>query len=124
MGWCSATEIMDTAIKGAEEAVRAVVETIGDPAGVMSFQSTVDEALSPFVRRIATTLRDSDWDCIEESEYFERFPQEMLGKDDKQYRSWLHDQIKDREPDDHDFPDLVVKLKQQNDRMEGKTDGG
>lgn len=93
MGWCSATEIIDAAIAGAEAAVKAVVETIGDPAGAQSFESVVDDALRPFVRTVAAKLTADDWDCQQDSDYFARFPQEMLDLDNKQFVDWIVEQM-------------------------------
>lgn len=81
MGWCSATEIMDTAIEAAEDALEQL--------GTVLVDATVDveRELRPFVRKLATTLRDLDWDCVEESDYFDRFGPELLGLTDAQFRA-------------------------------------
>jgi hypothetical protein len=80
--------------------------------------------LRPFVGRIATHLRDGDWDCIDESAYFDRFPQEMLGYDDNRYAEYLLDKLRDCSPGDYDFPELVRKLAELTKRMENTSNGG
>lgn len=112
MGWCSATEIMDAAVGAAEAAVKAVMEGVANAPRESWQQSAVDEALRPFVSVIAAKLRDGDWDCIEESEYFERFPQEMLGYDDQRYLQHLLEKIKDdiEYDDGANIPALTDKL--------------
>lgn len=95
MGWCSATSIMDTTLKAAEEAIRSagayeLSRKTGPEADI-----EVDRLLSPFVAIVAGVLRDGDWDCIEESEYFDRFQQEMLGHGDGEHLAWLVEQIED-----------------------------
>lgn len=86
MGWCSATEIIDIAIGAA----LAVAEKVVD----LSEQDT-DDLISPFVISIATKLRGSDWDCEQDSYYFQRFPQELTGWDDREYAKWLGENIND-----------------------------
>lgn len=94
MGWCSGTEIMDAALEAAQEAVRAALAETGSPrTPTVGTVQAVDDALRPFVAKLAKKLRDDDWDCIEESQYFERFAQEMLGDDDQQYEQRLMKQL-------------------------------
>lgn len=95
MGWCSATDIMDAAVAGAEAAVRAVLEEFAPPGSPGAVQAKVDDALRPFVAKVARQLRDGDWDCIEESDYFERFRAEMLGHDDVAHAAWIREQLHD-----------------------------
>lgn len=95
MGWCGATDIMDAAVAGAEAAVRAVLEEFAPPGSDEAVQAKVDDALRPFVAKVARQLRDGDWDCIEESDYFERFRQEMLGHDDQEHAAWLREELGD-----------------------------
>lgn len=90
MGWCGATEIMDTALNAAEAAVKAAIEGYAQGnADTQAIQARIDEVLRPFVEKIATALRDGDWDCIEESEYYDRFAQEMHGESDQEYENRL-----------------------------------
>lgn len=99
MGWCSATEIMDTALGAADAAVTAAFRA-GAGAGNIPdviLESLVTETLRPFVSAVAKILHDGDWDCVEESIFFNRFPQEMLNMDDREYESWLVEQIDDAE---------------------------
>lgn len=95
MGWCSATAIMDAAVAGAEAAVRVVLEEFAPPGSPEMVQQKVDEVLRPFVATVARQLRDGDWDCIEESDHFERFRAEMLGHDDVAHAAWLREQLRD-----------------------------
>jgi hypothetical protein len=85
MGWCSGTEIIDTAIKAADELLVEAYERLGvDPDRVKleDLRPHLDEVLRPFVSQMAEKLHEGDWDCEDESEYFDRFPQEMLGHTD------------------------------------------
>jgi hypothetical protein len=103
MGWCSATEIMDGSLAAAETVVAHLLVNPGQiwqsaqNLGPLreDLEATVDSILRPFVEALAEKLREGDWDCIEESSYFHRFPQEMLGKDDADYEEWLADQLRD-----------------------------
>lgn len=91
MGWCSATEIMDTAL----DAALALVKDIQAPGVPVTRAVTKEqrERLRPFVAEIAEKLREGDWDCVEESDYFNDFPQEMLGLDDHRYQEWRREQL-------------------------------
>lgn len=111
MGWCSATSIMDTALKGAEAAVlAALMEGVEKGHGCCGpadeyaqrpeVRQAVDDALRPFVALLAGELRGEDWDCQEDSDYFERFPQEMMGWDDERYRQWLMTRLGDAQTRD------------------------
>lgn len=105
MGWCSATEIMDAALEGAERAVAAAwqmasgLDGARTPALANSIQADptireqLDEVLRPFVATIAERLRDGDWDCIEEANDFDRFRAEMLGYDDDQMIQWYRKRL-------------------------------
>jgi hypothetical protein len=105
MGWCSATEIMDAAVEAADRAVAAAWQTASGSDGARtpafanalqadpSLREKLDEVLRPFVAAIASKLRDGDWDCIEESDAFDRFRQEMLGYDDDRMINWYRERI-------------------------------
>lgn len=111
MGWCSATEIMDTALDAATAAVAAMwqIATDNEDARTPAWANDVnarpelraklDDALRPFVTTLAEWLRAEDWDCMNESEYFERFPQEMLGQSDSEHHAWLVEKVKDTDGD-------------------------
>lgn len=117
MGWCSATEIMDTALDAAMLAVRVTIDGYAQGnADSTSIEARIDEVLRPFVAKLAEHLRDGDWDCIEESQYFHRFPQEMLGKDDRQYEEWLTGQLQYTNDIDQ-RKDLVRKLSALHEKM-------
>lgn len=107
MGWCSATEIMDTAVEAADRAVTAAWQLASGNEGARtpafanalqadpSLRAKLDDVMRPFVATIAAKLRDSDWDCIEEAGAFNRFRQEMLGYDHRQMAEWYRQQVVD-----------------------------
>lgn len=119
MGWCSATDIMDAAVAGAEAAVRAVLEEFAPPGSDEAVQTKVDDALRPFVRTIARKLHDGDWDCVDEAEAFDRFPQEMYDHDDQEHEAWIRDHLE--EATRYDEPEDVLRwsqmLKAHTDKM-------
>lgn len=81
MGWCGATNVMDTVIDAVDElltSMRSPSEAFDRPA--------VDAVLRPFVRRVAAELRDHDWDCVDESDYYDRFAPELEGVTDVEFR--------------------------------------
>jgi hypothetical protein len=90
MGWCSATEIMDALIESVD---KVAAEMSGPAAGEPEIVAATDDLIRPVVARVATALRDGDWDCIEESTYFDRFRQEMLGYDDEAMIGWYRDRL-------------------------------
>lgn len=92
MGWCSATEIMDTALQAAEKVAASVAYELGAQLDDTK-QEALNDHLRPFVATIAEHLRDGDWDCEQDSDYFDRFPREMLGLDDQEWEQWLVDKI-------------------------------
>lgn len=100
MGWCAGTEVMDTALRMAETlAGAALMERSGyDPAVVVDDSDRaqwVDKLLRPFVRDLADKLHRQDWDCADESAFFRRFPQEMLGHDDRAFLLHAQEQAAD-----------------------------
>lgn len=131
MGWCSATEIMDTALDAATAAVAAMWQVASgnenvrtpayanDLAAQPALQAKLDNALRPFVTTLAGNLHELDWDCEEESRYFLRFPQEMLGFSDSEYRAWLVERVKDSEGDQQ----WVAMLGQINAKTGAQTSG-
>jgi hypothetical protein len=96
---------MDAALEGAERAVTAAwqiasgQEDARTPAFANalnedpSLRAKLDDVLRPFVATIAAKLRDGDWDCVDESNYYDRFPQEMQGWSDDQYAAHLAELI-------------------------------
>lgn len=116
MGWCSATEIMDAAVEAADRAVAAAWqlasgnENARTPALANALQADpdlrgkLDEVMRPLVAAIAAKLRAGGWDCIEESDAFDRFRQEMLGYDHQQMTEWYRAQL--YEADD---PETITK---------------
>jgi hypothetical protein len=111
VGWCSATDIMDTALDAATAAVAAMWQVATDNEDVRTpawandmnerpeLRAKLDEVLRPFVTTLAEKLRENDWDCVDESRYFERFPQEMHGHSDSEHRAWLVEMVVDTEGD-------------------------
>jgi 4-aminobutyrate aminotransferase-like enzyme len=130
MGWCSGTEIMDAALKAALAAQRAaLVIALDEGHGCCTAegyyadpgrQVQLDNALRPFVSAVAEVLRDGDWDCIEESDYFDRFPQEMLGDDDQQYEQRLMEQL--AEAAEYGDADQVRRVTEQLDAHKRKVE--
>lgn len=106
MGWCSATEIMDWAIQMADDAVAAVLGATTEDGEV---KSRIDDAIRPLVAALATKLHDEDWDCEQDSDHFDRFPQEMLGYDDHEYARWLGEQLQDQR-DPARIRDIAARL--------------
>ena len=131
---------MDTALHAAEVAVAAAisgaVEGLDNDGRNLSEQEKADfiaeitnsdeltRLLSPFVATIAEKLRDGDWDCIDESEYFDRFPQEMLGYDDQRYRTYLHEKLRDTDPGEYNYSGLVRNLANIQAKLEGDSGTG
>lgn len=120
MGWCSATQIMDTALGAAEKAVTEAFRLVGadpDPASLEEIGKKLDDVLRPFVAALARKLHAEDWDCEPDSVYFERFPQEMLEMDDSDFRGWLVEKVGDTDGDQH-WADMLTafnaKTKEQN----------
>jgi len=102
VGWCSATEIMDTALDAVEETLVRAYALLGvDPERVTldEVRPGLDEVLRPFVSTLAEKLRENDWDCADESRHFERFSQEMHGHTDSEHRAWLVEMVKDTDGD-------------------------
>lgn len=104
MGWCSATEIVDTAITGA---IRAVAEAWQIASGMdgartpefanalnrdPELQGRLDDVLRPFVRTISRKLNDGDWDCQSDSDYYDRFGQEMHDFSDQEWADYQKEQ--------------------------------
>jgi len=112
---------MDTALRAAEAAVKDVIEGYAQGnADSASVQARMDEVLRPFVATLAEQLRDSDWDCIEESEFYDRFAQEMQGDNDEEYEERLIEGL--READPVDRRSWVERLNRHHEKM-GKADG-
>lgn len=121
MGWCSATDIMDAALGAAEAAVKEVIDGyVGDDADCEAIQVRTDEALRPFVTIIAEKLRDGDWDCIDESDYYDRFAQEMHGDSDSEYETRLVEGLHEAHMTDRHH--WLKRLYRHNEKM-GRTDG-
>lgn len=96
MGWCSATEIMDWAIQMADD---AVTEVIDEPV-TDDMRKQIDDKIRRLVGALARKLHDEDWDCEQDSNYFDRFPQEMLGYDNAEFAEWVRNQlVYERDPD-------------------------
>lgn len=121
MGWCSATDIMDAALGAAEAAVKEVIDGyVHGDADSEAIQARTDDALRPLVATIAEKLRDGDWDCIDESEYYHRFAQEMQGEDDREYEARLILGLHEAHWEDR--PHWLDRLAKHREKM-GRTDG-
>lgn len=104
MGWCSATIIMDAALDAVTASVAAAwqiasgMEDARTPEYVNALnadpelQKKLDDVIRPHVARLARKLHEEDWDCEQDSRYFDRFPQEMLGLDDTGFAEWQRKQ--------------------------------
>jgi len=97
MGWCSATEIIDTAIEAAESVLSTAMPGWEDSPHRDITRNRMDRQLRPFVRKIADKLRSDDWDCQQDSDYYDRFGPEMEGMDDDEFRAHQAQQM---EPED------------------------
>lgn len=97
MGWGSAVDIIDLAIKAADDAAKQALRHCWPDVTAQTLnadlQREVDDAIRPHVRQLATKLRDNDWDNIEDSDYFERFPREMYGYSDGEHERYLRDRL-------------------------------
>ncbi len=105
MSWTSATEIIDNAIEACERYLAAgwQIASGNEDARTPEFANAIhadptlrpklDEVIRPIVAKIAAKLRDEDWDSAQDSDYFDRFPQELTGWSDREYAEWLGRQI-------------------------------
>jgi hypothetical protein len=114
MGWCSATEIMDWAIQMTDLAVE---EALGD-APDDETQARVEDRIRSRVACLARKLHDEDWDCEQDSDYFWRFPQEMLGYDDREYAAWLGDLLQG-ETNPERVADIAARLAEVSKAVSG-----
>lgn len=125
MGWCSGTDHMDVAMEAAESLFDRILERarqLGNDAPESDWYDR-DELLRPFVAAVAEKLRDAGWDCIEESDYFDRFEQEMLGNDDREHARWLAEQYNEAAQDENYERSalLLAKINAHNKKMEANT---
>lgn len=114
MGWCSATEIMDWAIQMTDQAVQVA---LGDEPDKET-EERVDKAISYLVGALARKLHDEDWDCEQDSDFFWRFPQEMLGCDDREYAAWLGDLLQG-ETNPERVADIAARLAEVSEAVSG-----
>jgi hypothetical protein len=61
-------------------------------------------------------LHEGDWDCVDEAEAFDRFPQEMYDHDDQEHAAWLRDRIRDSD-EVHEFEKWTAALRAHTDKM-------
>src|SRR5687767_12226061 len=108
MGWCSATEIMDWAIQMADDAVAEVI----DKPVTDDMRKQIDDKIRRLVGALARKLHDNDWDCEQDSDYFERFPQEMLGYDSARFAEWVRNElVYEKDPERiRDLSERLVRL--------------
>lgn len=92
MGYNGGAEVLDAAIDAAMALITATPRVLqklqDDPIGRLR----LDDTLRPFVKVVADALNDADWDTWDESKYFDRFPQEILGHEDDEHLEWLEEQ--------------------------------
>lgn len=123
MGWCSGTEIMDAAVEAADKLLEGAYGALGvdsERVTLEDIRPQMDELMKPYVRTIARKLHDGDWDCVEEANAFERFPQEMYDYDDREYETWLRERLKDASEygEAEDVLLWSTALKKHTDKME------
>lgn len=127
MGW-DGSEIMDAAIdmahKGAVSMLRRYQSELGQSPtslGVLDSEERddLDEEIRPVVKRLAELLNDKGWDTQEESDYIDRFGQEMLGFDDNAYEGWLRHRLSEATHDSTPEEILLAaqRLKAHTDKM-------
>lgn len=85
MGWCSATDIVDSAIEMTDAVYEIPPGLNGENEGWL--RNRVDQIMRPHVRAIADKLRNEDWDCESESQHYERFGPELTGLTDAAFRA-------------------------------------
>jgi hypothetical protein len=75
MGYCSATYYVDWAVDMADAAVAQILRLIEATPDDLTEQQqrAVDDAMRPFLAKIAEKATDDDWDCQPDSRYFDRF---------------------------------------------------
>lgn len=93
------TEIFDAGLEVLEKVVR---DMSGPAAGEQSITDYVDDLIREDVARFARFLREAGWNQRDDSEYYDRFAQEIEGWSDARYSEHLKNRIED----------LVVELKQ------------
>ena len=127
MGWCGATDIMDAAIQGADALLEGAYEALGvDPDRVTleDIRPQLDDLMRPFVRKIARALHEGDWDCVDEAEAFDRFPQEMYDHDDREHEAWIRQHLADATK--YEEPEQILRwsqmLKAHTDKMKAGND--
>jgi hypothetical protein len=119
MGWCGGTEIMDAAVQALDEVLKGAYDALGvdsERVTLDDIQDHLDDLARPFVRRIAKMLHQGDWDCVNEAEAFDRFPQEMYDHDDQEHAAWLRDRIRDSD-EVHEFEKWTAALRAHTDKM-------
>lgn len=89
MGWCNATELVDAVIGALDAAYDAgYVEYAainGHAVAIRRGGTERERELRSLVRLIATRFRDDDWDCVEESDFYDRFGPELRGETDVEH---------------------------------------
>jgi hypothetical protein len=93
------TEIFDAGLEVLEKVVR---DMSGPAAGEQSITDYVDDLIREDVARFARFLRAAGWSSRDDSQYYDRFTQEIEGWPDARYNEHLKNRI----------DDLVKELKQ------------
>lgn len=86
------TKVFDTALEILEKVVR---DMSGPAAGEQSITDYVDDLIRDDVKRFASFLREEGWDDRHESEYYDRFAQEIEGWNDDEYIHYLRQRVED-----------------------------
>lgn len=81
MGWCSATYIFDAAVEAAYELQRG--QSLGREP--VPFPNPV---LVRFAKTMRDILEDGDWDCQNESDYWEDLAQYLWPDSWEEYLRW------------------------------------
>lgn len=116
MGCDDGTVIFDSMVEIVDKVMK---EFSGPAAGEESITEFVDDLIRDDVKRFAAFLHTRGWNCVDESQYYDRFAQELEDWSDEEYEEWLLEQI-------GEYPTLApqyfARLKVLHNRM-GKNDG-
>lgn len=85
MGWCSATEYFDVVVKAAKEALEEINEQYSD-------QIPRHELLVHIVEPLARELENGDWDCQQESDYWDELKWDVFPELAKRYEEDLEEE--------------------------------
>ena len=86
------TRTFDAMVEIVEKVVR---EFSGPAAGEQSITDYVDDLIRDDVKKFASFLREEGWEDRAESEYYDRFTQEIEGWTDEHYIHYLKHRVED-----------------------------